>query len=422
MVQGVTRRRTGIAILAAGVLTLAPAAWVAAAQSQKEPSGRVVIAGHATSLAEERRALKEANAQAQSARAQSRRMEAKAKAATAEADRLNARAAALAAQIQESEADLRAGRARIAIINRLIADQSVRLAKQREPMARLTAALQSFARRPPVLALLQPGSLADTVHARAALAHVMPVIRQRTAVLRGELDRTRQLRALAVLTNKALRDGRVKLAQQRGEARKLEAERRLAAQGLATGASREAERAMAMSERARDIDELMGRIGEADKLREQLAALPGPELRPTRPGGMSPEQATSQDPPYSAAYRLPVTGEIVTGMGELSDSGVRARGITVAARSNARIIAPAGGHVAFAGPYRGFGQIVIIDHGNDWTSLLTGMGRLSVAAGQTVDQGAPIGTAGSGNHPAVTLELRRQGRPVDILAMVADRQ
>lgn len=422
MVRGATRRRTGIAIIAAGVLTLAPAAWVAAAQRQNAPSGRVVIAGHATSLAEERRALKEANAQARSARAQSARMEAKAQAATAEADRLNARAAALAAHIQESEADLRAGRARIAIINRLIADQSVRLAGQREPMARLTAALQSFARRPPILALLQPGSLADTVHARAALTHIMPVIHQRTAVLRGELDRSRQLRAMAVLANKALGDGRVKLAQQRSEARKLEAERRLAAQGLATGASREAERAMAMSERARDIDELLGRIGQADTLRDQLAALPGPEPRPTRPGATPPEQAATEVPRHPSAYRLPVPGEIVTGMGELSDSGVRARGITVAARPNARIIAPAGGRVAFAGPYRGFGQIVIIDHGNDWTSLLTGMGRLSVAAGQAIDQGAPIGTTRNGNHPAVTVELRRQGRPVDILAMAADRR
>ncbi|WP_284278720.1 murein hydrolase activator EnvC family protein, partial [Sphingobium jiangsuense] len=117
------------------------------------------------------------------------------------------------------------------------------------------------------------------------------------------------------------------------------------------------------------------------------------------------------------AYRLPVAGTLITGMGELSDSGVRSRGITIATAPGAQVVAPARGRIVFAGPYGGFGQIVIIDHGDGWTTLVTDLARLSVAVGQDVGQGGPIGVAGGGEHPAVTIELRRQGRPVDVVAM-----
>ncbi len=415
-------RAATMAMTAAGALALTSIAWVADAQQAAPPAegpSRLILSGRATSLAEERRALNEAKAQAARARAQSGRMEARARAATAEADKLNAGAAALAARIQASEAELREGAARLAIVNRLIAGEAALLARQQGPLIRLTAALQSFSRRPPVLALVQPGSLADTVHVRAAFSHVLPAIRRRTAALRTELARTRQLRAMAVQADRALRDGQVKLARQREALQRLEGEKRLAAMGFLSGAGVEAERAMAMSERVRDIDELMERMEAAGTVRDTLAALPGPQLRPARAGAIAapPEGGAEQGRRSTPAYRLPVVGAIVTGMGELSDSGVRARGITVATAPGAQLIAPAAGRIAFAGPYKGFGQIVIIDHGDGWTSLLTGMARLSVSVGQAVDQGEPLGVAGSGDHPAVTIELRRQGRPIDILAL-----
>ena len=69
---------------------------------------------------------------------------------------------------------------------------------------RLLAALQSVSRRPPVLALIQPGSLRDAVHVRAVLASTLPVIEQRTAGLRADLARSRQLRAMAEQAARAM--------------------------------------------------------------------------------------------------------------------------------------------------------------------------------------------------------------------------
>ena len=72
----------------------------------------------------------------------------------------------------------------------------------------------------------------------------------------------------------------------------------------------------------------------------------------------------------------------------------------------------------YAGRYRGFGTIVILDHGDGWMSLLTHLDTASVAVGDALVQGAPVGKAGAG-RPMVTVELRRNGQPVDIGDLVS---
>jgi septal ring factor EnvC (AmiA/AmiB activator) len=274
-----------------------------------------------------------------------------------------------------------------------------------------------MARRPLALALVQPGSISDAVHMRLVLDRILPVIRQRTAGLRAELDKSRALRATAEQAAGALRDSQARRRQQQLALERLETQKRVAAIGLRSSAGLESERALALGERARDIIDLMDRLEEAGDLREQLARLPGPVLRPARPdraGAPAVEANPSYDGP--PPYRLPVVGQLVTGMGEVSDSGVRSRGLTIAAQAGALVVAPTAGRVAFAGPYRGYGQILIIDHGQGWTTLITGLHRLTAAVGDAVRQGDPIGIAGQ-ERPMVTIELRRNGRPVDIVPL-----
>jgi septal ring factor EnvC (AmiA/AmiB activator) len=120
----------------------------------------------------------------------------------------------------------------------------------------------------------------------------------------------------------------------------------------------------------------------------------------------------------SAAYILPAQGRIVSGFGELNPTGYRERGIRLAVAPAARIVAPAGGKVTFAGRYRSFGNIMIIDHGGGWTTLVTNIEELGVAAGANVSQGALIGRAGA-DAPEIMIELRRYGRTIDLLALIA---
>jgi len=397
----------------------ASATIVAAARLPAADGQAIILPGTAgTSLTEEQSALKAARRQSEEARERSERLERRAAMARDEADQARRRAAAMAARIQQAEADIQAAQARIAIIARLQRAQAARLAARQEPVVRLTAALQMMAQRPLALALVQPGSISDAIHMRAVLGQILPVVRERTAGLRAELDRSRALRATAEQAAASLAQSQQDLKQRQAALQTLESRKRLAAQDYRANAGLESDRALALGERARDIVDLMDKLEEAGDLRDQLAALPGPLPRPARPDqALAPAPERPRGAIAAPPYRLPVVGQLVTGMGEISQSGIRSRGLTIATRPEALAVAPTAGRIAFAGPYRGYGQIVIIDHGGGWTTLITGLLRLNAAVGDSLRQGDPIGNAGPG-HPSITVELRRNGRPVDIVPLL----
>lgn len=371
--------------------------------------------------ARERMQLVDARQQSAAAMARSAALEKQAAAASNEADRLKKRSAALAARIQSAEADISAGEARVALVTRRLSAQRARLAEQQQPLLELAASLQQLSRQPPVSVLAQPGSLRDMVHARAVIDAAMPVIARRTAGVRRELsllDAARRQQAIAL---DALAESKAQLAARRAALTRLENEGRLRSRELMSSARIEADRALGLGEKARDIVELMDAL-EADGLvRAELGQLAGPLPRPRNPAagpvGLAPPPTARETGITGSAYRLPVVGRIVTGLGEVNESGVRSRGVTIAARPGGQVVAPAPGRVSFAGDYRGYGKIVIIDHGGGWISLLAGMIALSVGVGDMVEAGAPVGRAGS-NDSRITVELRRAGRPVDIVAMI----
>jgi len=396
-------------------LLLSLCAIPAALLAQQAPSP---IPG--TSLERQRTALTQAKAQAEDARKRSEALEARARVATAAADKTRDQIAALAARIQQSEADLRAGQARIAIITDMQRKQAHKLAERRQPIVRLTAALQQIARRAPILALVEPGSVSDAVHRRIVLAQVMPVVMANTRGLQSEIVRNAALRDSAEAAAGALTHTRDGLAAQQKTLAALEQRQRGTSRSLRDSASLEVERALAMGEEARDIGELMEKIEDAATVRDALLTLPGPTLRPARPGSAPPPSDRAAQPAGDApapAYRLPAVGEVVTGFGEASESGMRARGLTIATAPAATVVAPARGRIAFAGPFRGYGRIVIIDHGGGWTTLVAGLDRLSAQVGDTVRAGDPLGATAQ-RDPRLTIELRRQERPVDIAALL----
>ena len=116
----------------------------------------------------------------------------------------------------------------------------------------------------------------------------------------------------------------------------------------------------------------------------------------------------------SQNFQLPVHGRTITGFGERRASGLRSKGLTLSPQPGAQIVAPASGRVAFAGPYEGFGRIVIIEHADGWTSLITGLARADVEVGETLIAGGPLGVADA-QGGLIGIELREGGEPVNPL-------
>ncbi|MFC0206267.1 murein hydrolase activator EnvC family protein [Novosphingobium soli] len=366
-----------------------------------------------------RRDLLAARREGAAARQRAEMLEARAREVSGAAEVTAREAAAVAARIQETDAQIAAQRAQMQLIAAQRATLRAALAEKQQPLARLTGSLQRLSRRPPLLALLRPGSVRDAVYLRAVLDTMLPQVERRTADLRAAIARGRTLEQQAGAAAAGLSAAQVQMRQRRQQLAIIESRQRLEGRAASGIAARESERALALAERARDLGDLVKEMGRLAALRAELAALPGPVMRPPQPQdarviGAGPFTPLPQG---LSSYVLPVTGRLVTGFGEDAPGQARSNGLVLAPRALAQAVSPAAGRVAFAGPYRGFGSIVIVEHDGGWTSLVTGLARLDVSVGEAVIAGAPLGATGPG-APRVLVELRRQGEPVNPLQYV----
>lgn len=348
----------------------------------------------AVPTADTRDVLAKARGEAARARERAAALDRQARSSTQASERATIAAAALAARVQQAESALAGAEAALALVSAERRALAAHLAREQAPVAQLLAGLQTMARRPALLTLLQPGSVEDAVHLRAVVTAVGPQIDARTVALRRAVSRVGALEREAARVAAQRRDLRSDLAARRRDLAAASAAERLKARRAAGAADREAERAYAIGEEARDLATLSRR----------LAAIPrdgGPQVR------ASPMRAGASDAAFRS-YRLPVTGSLAP------TAGGAARGLTIVPRPGALAVAPADGRVAFAGPYRGYGNIVILEHASGWTSLVTGLASLQVTIGQLLVAGSPLGQA-SARNPAIGLELLRNGERMNPL-------
>lgn len=371
-------------------------------------AGGLAAQSNLPTLDSQQRELRDAKARAAIAEKRSEALRQEAATAEDAADKIIAQRAALAAEIEAAEAQIEAANARIAIIAKRQLAQRSKLGIESEPMLRLNAALQAMTGRPTALLIAQPGSRIDYIHMRAIMATVQPEITRRTASLRQQISAQTELRSQELLALKTLSDAKLKLAQRRTSLAKLEDSARTKAGSLSADAAAEYEQAIAQGERARDLVENIDTQRTGGENAAMLAQLDGPVLRSG--GGAGPAA-------NNGAYILPGKGDLVFGFNELTETGYRQRGITLSMTDSADIDAPAPGKVAYAGRYRSFGNIVIIEHGGGWSTLITNLGSLSVRKGDTVRQGQLLGSVGS-EDTEITLELRRKGRVMDIASLL----
>ncbi|UEM02601.1 peptidoglycan DD-metalloendopeptidase family protein [Skermanella rosea] len=325
--------------------------------------------------------------------------------------------------------------------------QAGKLDADRASIAELLGGLQRLSRIPPEAMIARPDSPVDTLRGALLLRSAVPILRERAEALALSLQRLADLRADLATRRAQAQDARTALAARQDEIAKLverrqelqqqtEAERRQVAdrmarlgneaqdlRGLIERLEREAEQrrreeqrrkaealARAKAEREKAEREQAARAAAAAAERErEIAASITPPTPPDRPDGGS--GGGSGD----GASRLPVAGQVTTRYGEADKFGVTSRGLTVSARPGAQVVAPSSGSIMFAGPFRGYGLILIVEHPNGYHSLIAGLGRIDTKVGQRVLAGEPLGVMGSpaDGDPDLYFELRRNGQPIN---------
>ncbi len=357
-----------------------------------------------------------------------------------EVEKLRGHLIATARQTQEAEQSVAQLEKRQREIDQLIGDKTVALGKRRAELANLLAALERLALRPTEALLAEPSTPDDTVRAGILLRAIIPRIDAAAATLKTEIEDLAALRSEAAQNAKQIRDASSALHREQqslqamlNEKSRLESERRNAAQANAAQAQK-------LAAQARDLHELIGKLeserkrreaAEQKRLSDQASKQPGtpplgitPGITPANitPGPFKP--AGFLKIPFSTTrgrLPLPVRGTVLRHFGDADPhgepGGLAGRGIVIATRPLAQVIAPHDGQIVYAGSFLGYGQLLIIEQGEGYHLLMAGLSRIDCVVGQWVLAGEPVGVMGSGqDSQQLYIELRRQGVPMDPLS------
>lgn len=340
-----------------------------------------------------------------------------------EAARLSSKLIAGAARLQAREAQATATEFRLAKLTVKEGEINKRLVLERGKLAELLAGLQRIERSPPPALAVQPENALDAVRSAMLLGTIIPEIKQEANILARELLSLNQLRKKIAIEQTDLEQTTAKLEVERTEIERLLKAKRSAAQQTDQEIDFERQRMASLGQQAKSLQDLLAKIKkkvEKKKLAKKIKTATVPQIKLAQ---LTPAIKFSKN---RRALSFPVQGERIKNYGDADGFGGIVRGLSIASRSRAQVISPNDGTIVYAGTFRGYGELLIINAGEGYHVLLAGMERITTEVGQFVLAGEPIGSMGSiatrsaavgatsgDDRPILYIEFRRNGHSLD---------
>lgn len=313
------------------------------------------------------------------------------------------------------------------------------LLERQDVLADILAALQRMGRNPPPALAIHPDDALSAVRSAIVLGTLIPGLRVEANALVADLDRLALVKKGLEQETASLKADATQLASEQERIRLLMEKREQNRSRFATDLSKEQERATRLADEAETLKDLitslereLQSIADAQKAAE-VAALKrqADEIRKSLEEKADALADTARVAPAisfpntKGLLPLPVQGVQLRAFGETDGFGTRSQGLALATRAAAQVTSPADGWVLYAAPYRSYGQLLILNPGNGYHILVSGMQSLTVEPGQFVLAGEPVGTMGTqriasaaaldlkANRPILYVEFRKDGKPID---------
>jgi murein hydrolase activator len=314
-------------------------------------------------------------------------------------------------------------------------EQQIRasLDSRQAEIVEVLAALQRAGRRTPPALLVRPEDALQSLRTAMLLGAVVPELRGRAEKLAADLGELVSVRKSIATERDILARDRDKLKDDSVRLAALVEERQRQQSAYEKDMETEGARAINLS---RQVDSLQGLIAKMEqdlKSAAKAAATASLQGAPA-PSNGKPNLGALKDPArltpaiaFASAkglFALPVNGRKIRDFGGSDGAGGVEKGISLAARAGAQVTTPCDGWVVYAGPFRSYGQLLILNAGGGYHVLIAGMERISVNIGQFVLTGEPVATMGStsqvasilataASQPVLYVEFRKDGTPID---------
>jgi septal ring factor EnvC (AmiA/AmiB activator) len=417
------------AVLSAGLAGIG----LSSAVAQLAASTPQTTAASPDAIKQREQELETTRAQQKSAAEAQQKLKADIAAIGQDRSKLNAQLIDIAAQVRGVETRIADAEARLRPLDSR--EQQIRgsLDSRRSEIVEVLAALQRAGRRTPPALLVRPEDALQSLRTAMLLGSVVPELRGRAEKLSGDLTELVELRKTIATERDKLATDRDKLGGDQTRLAALVDERQRKQSSIEKDMETEGARAVALSKQVDSLQGLIAKMEQDLKSAAKAAATASLQGAPASPNGKPNLGALKDRARLSPAiafasakglFAMPVNGVKIREFGGSDGAGGVEKGISLATRAGAQVTTPCDGWVVYAGPFRSYGQLLILNAGGGYHVLIAGMERISVNIGQFVLTGEPVATMGTtsqvasilatnASQPVLYVEFRKDGTPID---------
>lgn len=376
------------------------------------------LAGPAAALAEDAAdpdsALSTVEQQLQSSQTEQDRIAREIAAAEDEQEQMSQRLVETSQKIQAQEAAITATEQQVLKLNQeevvILSD----LAAKQDVLSELLAGLQRLEQNPPPALVVEPRDVLAALRGAMMLGTIVPELRAEADALSTQLARLGEVRDQAKAQGLALRDDMARLNAAKSDLDQLLVKKRDLVKSANAQLTLEKQRTTELGAKAQSMKQLLASLAEerqrkADEVQRKAAA---EELHKQRlKDALEQPKMAFADARGRLTY--PAQGQILKRFGDDDGLGGKLRGVALATRASAQVTAPADGHVEFSGPFRSYGQVLILNVGGGYHVLLAGLGQVTAQTGEFLRAGEPIGQMATGPSSVTLLgDVVGDKRPV----------
>lgn len=393
--------------------------------------------------------------QAVSQQQKHKKLQAEASQLNMELSKINQKLIAAAKKIQQQEAAATKSESQLQLLEKKLAVSEEEFQAEYQKLKEMLFALQNLATHPTQSMLVMPLTPVEVVRSAVLMRESVPYLNDKAQKLKADLDQIAKQKQDVEKQLEKLKKQKEQLLKQQASLKKLSADKAALRQKIEGESRKSREEALKLASQASDLRELLEKaeqeqrlrqrkqeeIRKAAKAREEAARKRLEEeqrrrLAEGRGSGLQVEdgQDYEEDDAQTNMVRIkpqkiqneainfaaakgrltkPVSGSLLTSYGQELSKGVSSKGLVFKTRPGAQVVAPYDGSVIFSGPFKGYGNLIIVEHGQGYVSLLAGMNAVDTENGQMVLAGEPVGTMPDSEAAKLYFEIRRNQRPIN---------
>ncbi len=408
--------------------------WLAVANAQTAATKNTTASAPDPEAIKQRtQELEAAREQQKKAAEQEQKLKADIAAIGQDRTRLNQQLIDIAARVRTVETEMTGTEARLRPLDARELEIRASLETRRDEIAEVLAALQRAGRHAPPALFVRPEDALQSLRTAMLLGAVVPEMRARATKLASDLGELVSLRKNIAEERDRLAADRDRLNDDRTRLAALVQARQKAQADAERDMEAERRKALALSKQADTLQDLIAKMEQDVKAAAKAAAAAEAKGTPVALNG-KPNLGALKDPArlspaiaFASAKGLlpiPVNGTRIRSFGGSDGAGGQEKGLSIATRPGAQVTTPCDGWVVYAGPFRSYGQLLILNAGGGYHVLIAGMERISVNIGQFVLTGEPVATMGTtsqvasilaaaSSQPVLYIEFRKDGAPID---------